>query len=218
MTRKSCSWPGRDASLTRPLIGQHSHPLDRVAAAFKLRSFLITKLAKRNPVHPAADGGPACAEAARAGRRPQSVRVCARITSDFGGSAAGPDARRKGGSVSPRDTRPTEQRSRWPGAAPPLRAGGLGRAGCVAPRSQTARVCSLVAPCQPAQSPPAKSELIFAQTLWIRKCQIIRCDPIAASSPLGGYGLTRGRSVYLRKATRARNGTSDSAKNSGPPR
>ncbi|MBP8260968.1 MAG: hypothetical protein KA118_15055, partial [Verrucomicrobia bacterium] len=42
----------------------------------------------------------------------------------------------------------------WPGAAPPLRAGGLGRAGCVAPRSQTARVCSLVAPCQPAQSPP----------------------------------------------------------------
>ncbi len=71
----------------------------------------------------------------------------------------------KGGSVSPCDTRPTEPRSRWPGAAPPLRAGGLGRAGCVAPRSQTARVCSLVAPCQPAQSPPAKSELIFAQTL-----------------------------------------------------
>ncbi len=93
------------------------------------------------------------------------LRVCAKITSDFGGSAAGPDARRKGGSVSPCDTRPTEPRSRWPGAASPLRAGGLGRAGCVAPRSQTARVCSLVAPCQPAQSHPAKSELIFAQTL-----------------------------------------------------
>ncbi len=92
------------------------------------------------------------------------LRVCAKIASDFGGSAAGPDARRKGGSVSPRDTRPTEPRSRWPGAAPPLRAGGLGRAGFVAPRSQTARVCSLVAPCQPAQSPPAKSELFFAQT------------------------------------------------------
>ncbi len=98
-------------------------------------------------------------------KRKLLIRVCAKITSDFGGSAAGPDARRKGGSVSPRDTRPTEPRSRWPGAAPPLRAGGLGRAGCVAPRSQTARVCSLVAPCQPAQSPPAKSELIFAQTL-----------------------------------------------------
>ncbi|MBP8261707.1 MAG: ADP-ribosylglycohydrolase family protein [Verrucomicrobia bacterium] len=65
----------------------------------------------------------------------------------------------------PSDTRPTEQRSKWPGAAPPRRAGGLGRAGFVAPRSQTARVCSLVAPCQPAQSPPAKSEFIFAQTL-----------------------------------------------------
>ena len=39
------------------------------------------------------------------------------------------------------------------------------RWGCVAPRSQTARVCSHVAPCQPAQSPPAKSEFSFAQTL-----------------------------------------------------
>jgi hypothetical protein len=92
------------------------------------------------------------------------LRVCAKITSDFGGSAAGPAARREEGSVSI-DTRPTEQRSRWPGAAPPRWAGGFGRAGIVAPRSQTARVCSLLAPRQPAQFPPAKLELIFAQTL-----------------------------------------------------
>ncbi len=124
------------------------------------------------------------------------ISVCAKITSDFGGSAAGPDARRlpaaaaqagKGGSVSPRDTRPTEQRSRWPGAAPPRRAGGLGRAGCVAPRSQTARVCSLVAPCQPAQSPPAKSELIFAQTL----SQHRRVGPACRGGAGGSRGLHR---------------------------
>jgi len=102
------------------------------------------------------------------------LRVCAKITSGFWrerrrarceAPACRGGAGRQGRECIPCDTRPTEQRSRWPGAAPPRRAGGLGRAGGVAPRSQTARVCSLVAPCQPAQSPPAKSELIFAQTL-----------------------------------------------------
>ncbi len=44
-----------------------------------------------------------------------SLRVCAKITSDFGGSATGPDARPAGGSVSLRYStdRGTKQMARW---------------------------------------------------------------------------------------------------------
>ncbi len=57
------------------------------------------------------------------------LRVCAKITSDFGGSAAGPDARRKGGSVSPAILdRPSNEAN---GPAPP-RPEGLGALGALA--------------------------------------------------------------------------------------
>src|SRR5438128_6492291 len=71
------------------------------------------------------------------------LRVCSKITSDFGGSAAWPDARREvlphGHQEHPRQWAVTdEQRSRWPGAAPPRRAGAVWLSGVVARSLQTA--------------------------------------------------------------------------------
>jgi len=49
----------------------------------------------------------------------------------------------------------------------------------IAPQSQRSRLCSFVAPRQRAKSPPAKSELIFAQTLR---------RPFHGRGPLDGHG------------------------------
>src|SRR6266567_5963275 len=63
-----------------------------------------------------------------------------------------------------------EQRSRWPGAAPPRTAGAVWLPGVVARSLQTAGgyarvpVRKHLAPSQTAKQPPAKSEFIFQQT------------------------------------------------------
>src|SRR5439155_3900042 len=99
------------------------------------------------------------------------LRVCSKITSDFGGSAAGPDARTRGASA------------RAPGASPPVgcdrratkqmarRRPALEGWGCFAVwrccslLTDRWRVCSSLASSQTAKQPPAKSEFIFEQTL-----------------------------------------------------
>src|SRR6266699_7189618 len=64
-----------------------------------------------------------------------------------------------------------EQRSRWPGAAPPRRAGAVWLSGVFARSLQTPEgyapvaVRKHLAPSQTAKQPPAKSEFIFEQTL-----------------------------------------------------
>src|SRR6266567_4053348 len=64
-----------------------------------------------------------------------------------------------------------EQRSRWPGAAPPRRAGAVWLSGVFARSLQTPEgyapvaVRKHLAPRQTAKQPPAKSEFIFEQTL-----------------------------------------------------
>ena len=93
------------------------------------------------------------------------LRVCAKITSDFGGSATGPDARLEGGSVSAAIL--DRPRNEADGPVPPRPAGlgGFGSLASLLLGHRPLRVCSLVAPRQRAKSPPAKPELIFAQTL-----------------------------------------------------
>src|SRR5437016_7309453 len=99
------------------------------------------------------------------------LRVCSKITSDFGGSAAWPDARTRGASA------------RAPGASPPVgcdrRATKQMARRCPAPEgwgclavwrccsllTDPWRVCASLAPSQTAKQPPAKSEFIFEQTL-----------------------------------------------------
>ena len=94
-----------------------------------------------------------------------TLRVCAKITSGFVGSAAWPDARHEGGSVSKTiHDRPSNNAD---GQAPP-RPCGLGLLGSLALLLipyRPKQVCASFAPRQKSQLPPAKSELIFAQTL-----------------------------------------------------
>ncbi len=98
-------------------------------------------------------------------RAPTRLRVCAKITSDFGGSATGSDARLEGGSVSAEILDRPRKRSGWPGAARPAGLGGFGSLASLLLGHRPLRVCSLVAPRQRAKSPPAKPEFIFARTL-----------------------------------------------------
>ena len=83
---------------------------------------------------------------------------------DFGGGRRA-NARRKGGSVSC-GAQPTDN-AEADGQHHPRPAGGLGRAGCIAPRSRPRY--AQITPCQPT-SPPAKSGH-FAQTLRRRHWQ-----------------------------------------------
>jgi len=92
------------------------------------------------------------------------LRVCAKITSGFGGSAAWPDARREEG-ASPFwgcDRRATPQPARRRPAPE-----GWGDFAFWLRFSSVAEpwLCSFVVPRQKAKSPPAKPEFIFAQTL-----------------------------------------------------
>jgi len=100
-------------------------------------------------------------------RRFASARlgVCAKITSDFGGSATGPDARPEGGSVSPEILDRPRNEADGPVSPRPGGLGGFGSLASLLLGHRPLRVCSLVAPRQRAKSPPAKPELIFAQTL-----------------------------------------------------
>jgi len=93
-----------------------------------------------------------------------ALRVCAKITSGFGGSAAWPDARREEG-ASPFwgcDRRATPQPARRRPAPE-----GWGDFAFWLRFSSVAEpwLCSFVVPRQKAKSPPAKPEFIFAQTL-----------------------------------------------------
>src|SRR5438128_8450289 len=95
------------------------------------------------------------------------LRVCSKITSDFGGSAAWPDARREEGASPPVgcDRRATKQMARCRPAPEGW--------GCLAVWRRCSlltdrwRVCSSLAPSQTAKQPPAKSEFIFEQTLRV---------------------------------------------------
>ena len=92
------------------------------------------------------------------------LRVCSKINSDFGGSAAWPDARREEG-ASPSwgcDRRATPQPDRRRPA--PTGWGDFDFWRCCSSVKER-RLCSLVAPSQKSKSPPAKSEFIFEQTL-----------------------------------------------------
>jgi len=93
------------------------------------------------------------------------LRVRAKITCDFGGSAAGSDARRVGESVS--SVILDRPRNNADDPAPP-RPGGLRGFGSLASLllgQRPLRVSSLVEPRQRAKSSAAKSEFIFARTL-----------------------------------------------------
>ena len=93
-----------------------------------------------------------------------SLRVCSIINSDFGGSAAWPDARREEG-ASPSwgcDRRATPQPDRRRPA--PTGWGDFDFWRCCSSVKER-RLCSLVAPSQKSKSPPAKPEVIFEQTL-----------------------------------------------------
>ena len=97
--------------------------------------------------------------------KPAGLRVCSKITSDFGGSAAWPDARREEGASPPVgcERRATKQMARRRPAPEGW--------GCLAVWRRCSlltdrwRVCSSLAPSQTAKQPPAKSEFIFEQTL-----------------------------------------------------
>src|SRR5438477_6945609 len=104
------------------------------------------------------------------------LRVCSKITSDFGGSAAWPDARREEG-ASPSvgcDRRATKQMARRRPA--PEGCGCLAVWRCCSLLTDRWRVCSSLAPSQTAKQPPAKSEFIFEQTLN-------RCIHLCGSRP-----------------------------------
>src|SRR5437016_3452813 len=102
---------------------------------------------------------------AQSGYTPSAIRVRSKITSDFGGSAAWPDARREEGASPPAgcDRRATKQLARRRPAPEGW--------GCLAVWRRCSlltdrwRVCSSLAPSQTAKQPPAKSEFIFEQTL-----------------------------------------------------
>src|SRR5439155_4574232 len=98
-------------------------------------------------------------------RNESHVRVCSKITSDFGGSAAWPDARREEGASPPVgcDRRATKQMARRRPA--PEGWGCLAVWRCCSLLTDRWRVCSSLAPSQKAKQPPAKSEFIFEQTL-----------------------------------------------------
>src|SRR5439155_23232866 len=98
-------------------------------------------------------------------RNESHVRVCSKITSDFGGSAAWPDARREEGASPPVgcDRRATKQMARRRPA--PQGWGCLAVWRCCSLLTDRWRVCSSLAPSQTAKQPPAKSEFIFEQTL-----------------------------------------------------
>jgi len=125
-----------------------------------------------------------------------ALRVRAKITSDFGGSAAGSDARRVGGSVSSAILdRPCNNAD---DPAPP-RPGGLRGFGTLASlllSQRPLRVSSLVEPRQRAKSSAAKSEFIFARTLSPSKAQRtlraiqrlgVHCVLNSSHSPVTGF-------------------------------
>ena len=74
------------------------------------------------------------------------------------------------------DTRPTEERSRWPGAAPPRRAGGLWLAGFVAPRSQTAAGMLPRRASPASQIPSSKTGINFCTDPKWRRCAAQKLD------------------------------------------
>src|SRR5207302_6118389 len=107
-------------------------------------SSVVRSFMRRSPVDWSRADKLAAAREFASTNAPQSsaFRVCSKITSDFGGSAAWPDARREvlphGHQEHPRQWAVTdEQRSRWPGAAPPRRAGAVWLSGVVARSLQT---------------------------------------------------------------------------------
>ena len=87
-------------------------------------------------------------------------RVHSKITSDFGGSATGPNARREEG-AGPRGPVTDEQRSSWPGAAPPLRAGAIWLAGFVSHSSQATSGMLLVRASPASQIASSKIGIYF---------------------------------------------------------
>ena len=93
------------------------------------------------------------------------LRVRAKITSDFGGSAAGSDARRVGGSVSSVILDRPRNNADDPAAPRPGGLRGFGSRTSLLLGQRPLRVSSLVEPRQPAKSSAAKSEFIFARTL-----------------------------------------------------
>src|SRR5207302_8272198 len=107
-------------------------------------SSVVRSFMRRSPVDWSRADKLAAAREFASTNAPQSsaFRVCSKITSDFGGSAAWPVARREvlphGHQEHPRQWAVTdEQRSRWPGAAPPRRAGAVWLSGVVARSLQT---------------------------------------------------------------------------------
>jgi len=129
---------------------------------------------------------------------PSIIRVCAKITSDFGGSAAGSDARHVGGSVS--SVILDRPRNNADDPAPPRPGGlrGFGSRTSLLLGQRPLRVSSLVEPRQPAKSSAAKSEFIFARTLNRRKFlsrtstalgTILAAPALIPASAIGGNGI-----------------------------
>src|SRR5207245_9356490 len=128
----------------------------------------------------------------------RALRVCSKITSDFGGSAAWPDARREEGASPPVgcDRRATKQMARrrpapegWSCLAVWRRCSLL---------TDRWRVCSSLAPSQTAKQPPAKSEFIFEQTLGPVLESLLRESATSAVNP----SRWRHRRVFRRPPAR----------------